>query len=553
MHHTVLARKWRPKKFADLIGQQNSVKILTNIIIKNRLHHAYLLTGTRGVGKTTIARIIAKALNCLNLVQGEPCTSCENCLAIDNGSFVDVIEIDAASNTGVDNIRELIDNACYSPSSGRYKVYIIDEVHMLSKSAFNAMLKTLEEPPEHVIFILATTDLQKVPATILSRCLQLKLRNLSASEISQYLASVLNIEQVKYEIEALPLIANAANGSMRDALSILDQAIAFSSDSITSTTVSDMLGLTHDNMIYNLLDSISTLDGSKLMGEINAIHKNSSDLESVLLNLQQKLCSINLAQLGIANCLPELSTYIDKFSVNDVQLYFEIANLGIEQLQKVRDKYPTFVMTMLRMLAFHIGSNEEKTITLQQNNFKVTTTSINQIPDKIIPENLPPNIQEAKVIEDLDINTTLQLVDNITDSHDISQDVTKQIFDGNWFNLIIHLKDKLGLLYAFVENAKLKNHTDSGFELIIDERYQSALNQKLISQLEQVLSDYMMHPVSVNIEFASGVGETLKEKKLLDNEQKQLSAEQDILNDEYLIQVCGAISAKIMPGSIKPI
>ena len=339
MQHTVLARKWRPKKFEDLVGQQNTVKILTNIINNNRLHHAYLLTGTRGVGKTTIARIIAKALNCLNPQNGEPCTICENCIAIDGGSFVDVIEIDAASNTGVDNIREVIDNAYYTPSSGRYKVYIIDEVHMLSKSAFNAMLKTLEEPPAHVIFILATTDLQKVPATILSRCLQLKLRNLSINEISKYLSHVLDTESKKYESEALNLIATAANGSMRDALSILDQAIAFSNDSISSAIVSDMLSLTNDDMIYNLLDAISILNGNMLINAINILNDSGSDLENVLINLQQKLCNLNLAQLGAIKCPAELLKYFDTIGINDVQLYFEIASLGIEQIQKARDKY----------------------------------------------------------------------------------------------------------------------------------------------------------------------------------------------------------------------
>ena len=546
MQHTVLARKWRPKKFADLIGQTNTVKILTNIINNSRLHHAYLLTGTRGVGKTTIARVIAKALNCLNPANGEPCTICESCVAIDSGRFVDVIEIDAASNTGVDNIRELIDNAYYAPSSGRYKVYIIDEVHMLSKSAFNAMLKTLEEPPAHVIFILATTDLQKVPATILSRCLQLKLRNLSTNEIGQYLAFVLDTENKKYETEALNLIATAANGSMRDALSILDQAIAFSNDSITADTVSDMLSLTNDDMIYNLLDALSSLDGKMLMSSINTLNNNGSDLEKVLVSLQQKLCNLNLAQLGASTCPIELHKYIDKISVNDVQLYFEIANLGIEQLQKTRDKYPVFVMIMLRMLAFNIGSSEQKIITIEQNNFKVAA------PKEIAPikKILQPSVTAPK---ETATTTTTPPINDIIKTAPTALEPRAVVFNGQWFDLVISLKDKLGILYSFLENAKLNSYTESSFNLTLDSRYQSALNPKLIGQLEQILSEYFLCTMSVIIDFAIDLSDTLKEKRTLDIEQKQLVAEEAIMNDEYLVEVCSAISAKILPGSIKPI
>ena len=560
MQHTVLARKWRPKKFEDLVGQQNTVKILTNIINNNRLHHAYLLTGTRGVGKTTIARIIAKALNCLNPQNGEPCTICENCIAIDGGSFVDVIEIDAASNTGVDNIREVIDNAYYTPSSGRYKVYIIDEVHMLSKSAFNAMLKTLEEPPAHVIFILATTDLQKVPATILSRCLQLKLRNLSINEISKYLSHVLDTESKKYESEALNLIATAANGSMRDALSILDQAIAFSNDSISSAIVSDMLSLTNDDMIYNLLDAISILNGNMLINAINILNDSGSDLENVLINLQQKLCNLNLAQLGAIKCPAELLKYFDTIGINDVQLYFEIASLGIEQIQKARDKYPIFVMTMLRMLAFNIGNNEQKIGIVTNGNYKpehvIKLESINT--STTPPSNTLPKEEVAKVADQKTVVEEV-IVEEVIENHNVKlevepiNEVNVQVFNGEWFELIILLKEKLGVLYSFLENAQLISYTDSNFNLIVDERYQSALNQKLMGQLEQILSEHFSQKINVKIEFQATVSNTLKEKKILDTELKQQLAEHAINEDNYLVEVCSAISAKIVPGSIKPI
>ncbi|MBX9868016.1 MAG: DNA polymerase III subunit gamma/tau [Burkholderiales bacterium] len=369
MNHLVLARKWRPKKFADLVGQDNTVKILQNIISSGRLHHAYLLTGTRGVGKTTIARIIAKALNCLNPEANEPCGICDNCRQIDIGRFVDVIEIDAASNTGVDNIREVLENSQYAPSSGKYKIYIIDEVHMLSKSAFNAMLKTLEEPPAHVVFILATTDPHKVPITILSRCLQLKLRNLAAPEIEQYLAKVLTSEAVGFEPAALEVIATAASGSMRDALSLTDQAIAFANGTITLSISQQMLGISDNGSIIALLQAIHSSNSPELVKICQRLNSEGANFENILEQINHNLFQIGLAQLSPqANLSPELRQLASLISLQDCQLYFEISNLGLEQLRKVNDKYPIFTMSLLRMVAFSIGSQEHKQILIQANN-----------------------------------------------------------------------------------------------------------------------------------------------------------------------------------------
>lgn len=378
MNHIVLARKWRPKRFADLIGQNNTVTILKNIISSGRLHHAYLLTGTRGVGKTTIARIIAKALNCLNLADSEPCCQCTNCVQIDSGRMVDVIEIDAASNTGVDNIREVLENAKYAPTSGKYKVYIIDEVHMLSKSAFNAMLKTLEEPPAHIVFILATTDPQKVPITVLSRCLQLKLRNLVAPEIQAHLQTILHAEQIDYMVTALDLIANAANGSMRDALSLTDQAIAFANGTISAEIVQNMLGISDDSSILEILFTIASSNSPQLVKICQQLNHEGRNLENILEQINYTLFQISLAQLSPQPQLSdEIQQLAQQISLQDCQLYFEISNLGMEQIVKVSQQYPIFVMTLLRMIAFKIGSHEEKQLIVAANNTH-TTISLTQ-------------------------------------------------------------------------------------------------------------------------------------------------------------------------------
>lgn len=283
--YQALARKWRPKTFADLVGQEHIVQALQNALAKGRLHHAYLLTGTRGVGKTTIARILAKAFNCTEPQQGEPCGQCASCSAIDQNRFPDLLEIDAASNTGIDNIREVLENAQYAPTSGKYKVYIIDEVHMLSKSAFNAMLKTLEEPPPHVKFILATTDPQKVPVTVLSRCLQFVLHNMTPQQVATHLAHVLDCEGTPYETPALHLLARAAAGSMRDALSLLDQAIAMGAGAVRERDVRQMTGSIDRRKLYALLDALAEQDGGQLIALAREMGAYAAGFEPVLAEL----------------------------------------------------------------------------------------------------------------------------------------------------------------------------------------------------------------------------------------------------------------------------
>lgn len=358
MAYQVLARKWRPKTFADLVGQEHVVKALQNALGKGRLHHAYLLTGTRGVGKTTIARILAKSLNCETPHEGEPCGQCQSCRDIDAGRFVDLLEIDAASNTGIDNIREVLENAQYAPTAGKYKVYIIDEVHMLSKSAFNAMLKTLEEPPEHVKFILATTDPHKVPVTVLSRCLQFVLRNMTAQQVSQHLAHVLTSEQIPYEAPALALLGRAAAGSMRDALSLLDQAIAMGSGSVTEADVRQMIGAVDQRYLYSLLQAAAAQDGTALLATAQEMAGRAIGFDSALSELAlllQKLALIKTIPAAVPADDPERDTLqqlAGQLGDEQIQLYYQCVIHGKQDLPLAPDEYAGFVMTLLRLLAF---------------------------------------------------------------------------------------------------------------------------------------------------------------------------------------------------------
>lgn len=359
MTYQVLARKWRPKRFADLVGQEHVVRALSNALKESRLHHAYLLTGTRGVGKTTIARILAKSLNCETGTTAEPCGVCQACTQIDAGRFVDLLEIDAASNTGIDNIREVLENAQYTPTMGRYKVYIIDEVHMLSKSAFNAMLKTLEEPPAHVKFILATTDPQKVPVTVLSRCLQFSLRNMTPQQVAGHLAHMLDVEGIAYETPALALLGRAAAGSMRDAQSLLDQAIAYGLGEVKEDGVRAMLGAVDKRYLFALLDALADADGARLVAEVEALAARGIGFDSALAELASLLHQLALAQTvpaAIASDEPErdaIFALAQRLAAEDVQLYYQIALHGRRDLALAPDEHAGFSMSMLRMLAFH--------------------------------------------------------------------------------------------------------------------------------------------------------------------------------------------------------
>ena len=358
MTYQVLARKWRPKSFASLIGQEHVVRALTHALDGGRLHHAYLFTGTRGVGKTTLSRIFAKALNCETGVTSTPCGVCRACREIDEGRFVDYLEMDAASNRGVDEMAALLERAVYAPVDARFKVYMIDEVHMLTNHAFNAMLKTLEEPPSHVKFILATTDPQKIPVTVLSRCLQFNLKQMPAGHIVSHLENILGEEKIPFESQALRLLSRAADGSMRDALSLTDQAIAYSANQVTEEAVRGMLGALDQSYLIRLLEALAAGDGEGVLSVADEMALRSLSFSTALQDLAGLLHRIAWAQFAPASVLDEwpeaedVRRFADMLSAEQVQLFYQIATVGRSELGLAPDEYAGFTMTLLRMLAF---------------------------------------------------------------------------------------------------------------------------------------------------------------------------------------------------------
>jgi DNA polymerase III subunit gamma/tau len=354
--YTVLALKWRPRRFEELVGQPHVVQALANSLAENRLHHAYLFTGTRGVGKTTVARLLAKALNCETGIVAEPCGVCATCRAIDEGRFVDLIEVDAASRTRVDDTRELLDNVQYAPTRGRFKVYLIDEVHMLSNHSFNALLKTLEEPPPHVKFLLATTDPQKLPVTVLSRCLQFNLKRFTAAQIQAQLEKICAAENVPADAPGLKAIARAADGSMRDALSLLDQGIAFGAGKIEGAAIASMLGSIDQGHVLRMLEALARQDGAALLAEVAQLDERAPDYGAVLDEMLEALQRIAVLQLVGGRSDDEefaaLTPLAAELGAEDAQLYYQIALNGRRDLPICRDLRMAFEMTMLRMLAF---------------------------------------------------------------------------------------------------------------------------------------------------------------------------------------------------------
>jgi DNA polymerase-3 subunit gamma/tau len=571
MAYQVLARKWRPKSFSQLVGQEHVIKALANAFENDRLHHAYLLTGTRGVGKTTIARIMAKALNCETGITATPCGVCSACTQIDAGRFVDLLEIDAASNTGIDNIREVLDNAQYSPTAGRFKVYIIDEVHMLSKNAFNAMLKTLEEPPAHVKFILATTDPQKVPITVLSRCLQFSLRQMTPQQVSGHLQQVLEAENIPFEQGALNIIGHAANGSMRDALSLLDQAIAFGGGDVGELAVRSMLGAVDQSYLFEILKALIAGDGSAVLASADAIAGRGLSYESALHELAHLLHQVAVAQAvpkALADDLPQreqIAALALTMSPEDAQLYYQIALHGRRDLPLAPDEYAGFSMTLLRMLAFApAGSNQippaatNKTLpTIADQPSDALThqaspvASIQTAP--AAPHHLSPaKAEQAAPRPPISEEPHYNAPPWHEEEHAAPAPATQTgPFKGDWRALILQLK--LGAAGMLAQNAELIGYTDSSIELLVGEKHTAVASRAYQEKLREALSNHFSKDILLTITLGSASGDTPAAIALREKMARLANATQSIQNDPFVQSVVRDFGATVIPDSIKPL
>lgn len=534
---SVLARKWRPKVFTQLLGQQHVVQALTNALTQNRLHHAYLFTGTRGVGKTTIARIFAKSLNCVEGVTATPCGVCSACTEIDGGRFIDLIELDAASNTGIDNMRDVLDNAQYLPTLGRYKVYLIDEVHMLSKAAFNSMLKTLEEPPAHVKFILATTDPQKIPVTVMSRCLQFNLRQLPPALIVTHLQHVLEQERIAFEVAALTLLARAARGSMRDALSLLDQAIAYSDSKVDEATVRNMLGAIDRGYLYDLLQTLLARDGAGLLRIADDMLSRSLAFDNALQDLATLLHHIALAQTvpeAIAEDEPDrvrLMGLAQSFSAEEIQLHYQIAIHGRNEIDLAPDEYAGFTMTLLRMLAFMpVG-----TVTPLKQSAKTSQAAPIAPPKPVPAEKMATQPQPDQVAAPV---------------AKVTADPASPL---DWGTILAQLSVQ-GMVRELAKHCTLTSFVDNRMALNIEPQHKHLLiNKATQDKLQAALTDYFVQPVRLVITFdvTGVVTPAATEEKVKQVRQKK--AVDAIMQDPFVRDVQAQLDARVTEESIKPI
>jgi DNA polymerase-3 subunit gamma/tau len=613
MSYQVLARKYRPKSFETLVGQEHVVRALTHALDQQRLHHAYLFTGTRGVGKTTLSRILAKSLNCETGITAKPCGVCDACSAIDAGRFVDYIEMDAASNRGVDEMAQLLEQAIYAPSNARFKVYMIDEVHMLTNHAFNAMLKTLEEPPEHVKFILATTDPQKIPVTVLSRCLQFNLKQMPPGHIVGHLENILGQEQIAFEAPSLRLLAQAAQGSMRDALSLTDQAIAYAAGKVTLDAVQGMLGALDQSYLVRLLDALAAKDGAGLLGVADEMATRSLSYNAALQDLGTLLHRIALAQTvpaALPTDLPEREDILrlaGQFDPEEVQLFYQIAVHGRNELSLAPDEYAGFSMSLLRMLAFRpgLGGAEARPAVPAAPVAQATTlprtavaapvaaapvraagamspakaaleaarnagksgaapTTRSSVPPAPPPwdDEVPP-ARERVAFESAEPaaqkKTESRVADAVTGAGDTTvleapppQPVASLNWDGNWPALAAALPLR-GVAQQLAQQSELLKCEDSGAGVQIELRIplDTLRSAGAVDKLSTALAEHFGKPVRLDTVIGA-VQQTANAQAVAEREARQRQAEQNIQGDPFVQAMMREFGATIVPGSIKP-
>ncbi|MES2586501.1 MAG: DNA polymerase III subunit gamma/tau [Pseudomonadota bacterium] len=552
-----LARSWRPKTFSQLVGQDHVVKALTHALDQGRLHHAWLFTGTRGVGKTTIARIMAKALNCTGedgqgRMTSEPCGKCPACLEIDAGRFVDYIEMDAASNRGVDDIAALLEKAAYAPSNARYKVYMIDEVHMLTNHAFNAMLKTLEEPPEHVKFILATTDPQKIPVTILSRCLQFNLKQMPVPLIVEHLEKVLAAEKVDCETNALRVLAKAAQGSMRDALSLTDQAIAYAAGKVSEEAVRGMLGTLDDAYLIRILDSLIAKDGATLLAIANEMGERSMSFSLALADLSSLIQKIAAAQIVPESVLEdwpeaaEIRRLASALTKEEAQLFYQISITSRPDLSLAPDEQTGFAMTLLRMLAFRPGNETPG------------RAGGSAPPVASAPRSSAPANQTAAPVRSAPApaaSAPAPMAARPTASAPpASAPAASSAERPDWHTLMRQLPVK-GMVQQLAFQTELQDWEDSpaGVRATVVTPMPQLASDASVGRLADALSAHFGKPIKVVIEKGEVEGKTVAKVDAQIHQEKRQNAEQMIAQDPFIQQLEKEFGAKVVGGSVKPL
>jgi DNA polymerase III subunit gamma/tau len=547
MSHQVLARKWRPKNFDSLVGQEHVVRALTHALTTQRLHHAYLFTGTRGVGKTTLSRILAKSLNCETGITANPCGKCGSCTDIDTGRFVDYVEMDAASNRGVDEMAAVLDNAMYAPTVGRYKVYVIDEVHMLTNHAFNAMLKTLEEPPPHVCFVLATTDPQKVPVTVLSRCMQFNLRNLAPQTIAERLTYVLQQEQIAFDDACLMRLGRAANGSMRDSLSLLDQAIAFGGGEVSDAIVMQMLGLVDSVFVQHILESLQATDGARMVALADELQANGGAFEQVLLDLARELQQLAMAQQGLGEHSEQRFDMAKAFGPQALQVYYQIAIHGVKDLPLAPDAHTGFTMTLLRLLAFVPASSVEHVGVSKVNvGSRGSTGSGGSANAPIAKPAAAPVARPAPVVTSTSKEAVTPKVQEAMPSE-------QRTFDGDWPNLARQLR-LVGFAQQFMQQSQLINvdANDPGYTFTVKVPIKILAEFANVNKVKDALTQFFGQPVRVVAEVGIVEAGTAAHAVASEKAEAQSSAEAAIENDSFVQGLQKEFGATIVPGSIAP-